>query len=205
MNRKIGIIGSIINAITVALFAIFLLLDFKLGYFFVCILLSLSFVMMIAAFENECKESAKVAGKIALAFAAIYSTLIMIVYFTQCTSVVNDGLSAEALKVLDYSNMGLMFNLDILGYGIMALSTFFIGLTINAKNKADKVLKWLLLIHGVFFFGCLIMPMTGMFVHGCSGSGSTSFGGVMALEFWCLYFLPIGILSFSHFKKNASK
>ena len=34
MNRKIGIIGSIINAITVALFAIFLLMDFKLGYLY---------------------------------------------------------------------------------------------------------------------------------------------------------------------------
>ena len=202
MNKKIGIIGSVINAITVVLFAIFLLLDFKLGYFFVCIFLSLSFVMMIAAFENECKENNKVAGRIALAFAAIYSTLIMIVYFTQCTSVVNDDLSAEALKVLDYSHMGLMFNLDLLGYGIMALSTFFIGLTINVKNKADKVLKWLLLIHGVFFFGCLIMPMTGVFA-GSGGSGSI--GGVVALEFWCLYFLPIGILACLHFKKSANK
>ena len=37
MNKKLGMIGSIINAITVLLFAIFLLIDFKFGYFFVCI------------------------------------------------------------------------------------------------------------------------------------------------------------------------
>ena len=199
MNKKIGMIGSIVNVITVLLFAIFLLVDFKIGYYFVCIFLSLSFIMMIASFEDECKENNKVAGKIALILAGVYSTLIMIVYFTQCTSVVNDKLSTEALKVLDYSNMGLMFNLDLLGYAIMALSTFFIGLTFNAKNKKDKALKYLLLIHGVFFFSCLIMPMTGIFAN---GGGSSSIGGIIALEIWCFYFIPIGVLSYLHFKNN---
>ena len=199
MNKRIGMIGSIVNTITVLLFAIFLLIDFKFGYFFVCILLSLSFIMMIAGLENECTEDNKVAGKISLILAGVYSTLIMIVYFTQCTSVLNDNLSKEALKVLDYSNMGLMFNLDLLGYAIMALSTFFIGLTLNIKNKKDKVLKYLLLIHGIFFISCLIMPMTGIFAN---HSASGSMGGVIALEIWCLYFLPIGILSYFHFKNN---
>ena len=197
MNKKIGAIGSIINAITVFLFALFLIIDFKFGYFFVCILLSISFVMMIAAFENECKEDKKVAGKTALVFAGVYATLIMIVYFTQCTTVRNESLSPDMDQLLNYSNMGLMFNLDLLGYAIMALSTFFIGLTINAKNKKDKALKYLLLVHGVFFISCLIMPMTGVFTH---SSGSGSIGGVIALEIWCAYFLPIGILSYSHFK-----
>jgi len=199
MNKKLGMIGSIINVITVLLFAIFLLIDFKFGYFFVCIFLSLSFIMMIASFENECTEENKVAGKISLSLAGVYSTLIMIVYFTQCTSVLNDNLNKEALKVLDYSNMGLMFNLDLLGYAIMALSTFFIGLTIKTNNKQDKALKYLLLIHGVFFISCLIMPMTGIFAN---SSGSNSIGGIIALEIWCLYFLPTGILSYLHFKNN---
>jgi len=199
MNNKIGKIGSIINAITVLLFAICMLIDYNFGSYFVCILLSLSFIMMIASFENECSEDNKVAGKIALILAGVYSALIMIVYFTQCTSVLNDDLSKEALKVLDYSNMGLMFNLDLLGYAIMALSTFFIGLTLNVKNKKDKVLKYLLLIHGIFFISCLIMPMTGIFANRV---GSSSMGGIIALEVWCLYFLPIGILSYLHFKEN---
>ena len=91
----------------------------------------------------------KALGKIALAFAVIYATLILIVYYTQCTTVANEKLSEGAAKVLDYSRMRLMFNLDLLGYGIMALSTFFIGLTVDSKT--DKALKMLLLIHGVFF------------------------------------------------------
>ena len=199
MNKKIGMIGSIINVITVLAFAICMLINFNFGSYFVCIFLSLSFIMMIASFENECNENNKVAGKVGLALASVYSVLILIVYFTQCTSVINDKLSIESLKVLDYKNMGLMFNLDLLGYGIMALSTFFIGLTVNLKNKADKILKYLLLIHGIFFISCLVMPMTGMFAN---SDGSTSIGGVIALEIWCLYFLPIGILSYLHFKNK---
>ena len=42
------------------------------------------------------------------------------------------------MLVLNYSKMGLMFNLDLLGYDLMALSTFFIGFTINVKNKKDN-------------------------------------------------------------------
>jgi hypothetical protein len=198
MNKKLGMIGSIINAITVLLFAIFMGVYFNFGSYFVCILLSLSFVMMIAAFENECSEDKKVAGKIALVLSGVYSTLIMIVYFTQCTSVIHDNLNLQAAKILNYSYLGLMFNLDLLGYAIMALSTFFIGFTINVKNKKDKALKYLLLIHGIFFLSCLIMPMTGVFAKS-SGSSSHS-GGVIALEIWCLYFLPIGVLSFFHFR-----
>lgn len=197
MNKKIGIIGSIINVITVLLFAIFMLFDFTFGSYFVCIFLSLSFIMMIASFENECISENKVAGKIALALSCVYSVLILIVYFTQCTTVHNENLSNEISKVLDYKYMGFLFNIDLLGYGIMALSTFFIGLTINIKNKKDKILKYLLLIHGIFFISCLIMPMTGMFVN---SNGSSSSGGIIALEIWCLYFLPIGILSYLHFK-----
>lgn len=198
MNKKIGMIGSIINVITVILFAIFMIC-FTVGSYFVCIFLALSFISMIVSFEAECKDDNKVAGKAASIFAGVYATLIITVYFTQCTTVINDKLSSEALKILDYRYMGLMFNLDLLGYGIMALSTFFIGLVINVRNKKDKILKILLLGHGVFFISCLIMPLTGMFVN---NAGSTAGGGIIALEIWCLYFLPIGILSFLHFKNN---
>ena len=198
MNNKIGKIGSIINAITVLAFAIFMLIDFSFGSYFVCIFLALSFVLMIATFENECTKENKVAGKVAMIFSAIYATLIVIVYFTQCTTVQNEVLSETAKQVLEYKRFGLLFNIDLLGYGMMALSTFFIGLTIDIKNQKDKVLKILLLLHGIFFISCLIMPMLGIFK---PSDGTTTSGGVIAMEIWCLYFLPIGILSYLHFKE----
>ena len=155
---------------------------------------------MVGALDSEAREGSKAASRTALIFAAIYATLILIVYYTQCTTVANETLGGDAQRVLDYKSLGLMFNLDILGYGIMALSTFFIGLTVNVKNKIDKALKVMLLLHGLFFPGCLIMPMTGMFL---GSKGSTSSGGTIALEIWCAYFLPIGILAFLHFKDSG--
>jgi len=199
LKNRLGKIGSLINAISVILFAICMIISFDFGSYFVCIFLSIGFIMMIAAFEDECNENTRTAGKIASIFAGIYAVLIMIVYFTQCTTVLNENLSNEAMKILNYKYMGLLFNLDLLGYGIMALSTFFIGLTIDIKNKKDKALKTLLLIHGLFFIGCLIMPMTGVLVN---SADETSISGVIALEFWCLYFLYISILSYMHFKDN---
>ena len=199
MNKKIGFIGAIINAVTVLLFAIFMIFDFIVGSFFICILLALSYIMMIGGLYSELGKKSKAAGIIGMTLGAIYATLIIIVYYTQCTTVLNEELNEQAKHILDYRYLGLMFNLDILGYGIMALSTFFIGLAVDANNKIDKALKILLLVHGIFFIGCLIMPMTGMFV---KTDDSTSIGGVIALEIWCLYFLPIGVLSSIHFYKK---
>ncbi len=96
---------------------------------------------------------------------------------------------------------GLIFNYDLLGYGLMALSTFFTGLSMKPKNKADKWLRVLLMIHGVFYFSCTFMPITGMFARMSSGGGN-GIGGRLALVVLCVYFLPIGILSFLHFHSS---
>lgn len=50
-----------------------------------------------------------------------------------------------------------------------------------------------------YFYWLLYYAMTGIFA---DFDGSTSIGGVIALEFWCLYFIPIGILSYLQFKNN---
>ena len=103
----------------------------------------------------------------------------------------------------NYSKFGLIFNYDLLGYGVMALSTFFTGLSMKPKNKTDKWLRALMLIHGVFYFSCTFMPMTGMFAK--MSSGGDGIGGRLALVVWCVYFLPIGILSFIHFTKGEMR
>ena len=200
MNNKIGTIGSLINAVTVLGFAIFIIIGWSFGEFFICILLALSFICMIGALYTECPNEKKAAGIVAVTFTAVYAVLIVIVYYTQCSTVVNEQLGKDVDRILNYSHMGLMFNLDMLGYGVMALATFFIGLTINVKNKKDKALKVLLLLHGGFFPGCFILPMTGLFL---KSAGSESSGGAFALVIWCLYFLPIGILSYLHFRENG--
>ena len=200
MNQKIARIGSIIVVITVALFALFMLVS-DFGSYIVCIFLALGYLLMIAGFRSESCEERKVAANAGLLFGCIYAVLILLVYFAQTTAVRNDSLNEQAVMLLDYSKGGLLFSYDLLGYGMMALSTFFTGLTIDPKNRKDKWLKYLMMVHGAFFFSCLFMPMTGMF-RAAMSDGSGKLGGTIALEFWCAYFLPIGVLSALHFKKN---
>ncbi len=200
LNNTIAKIGSGIVTMTVFLFALFLIINYSMGSYFVCLILPLGFIMMTAGLHNECENDRKVAANIGLVLAAVYCTFIMLVYFTQLTTVNNEQLTEQAATLLEMGKCGLIFNFDLLGYGVMALSTFFTGLAMKPRNKVDKWLRALMMIHGLFYFSCTFMPMTGMFSK--MSSGGNGLGGRLALVAWCVYFLPIGILSFLHFRKK---
>lgn len=197
MNRIIPKIGSYIVGAAVFFFALCLLADFSFGSYLVCMFLPIGYILMVAGFHYESDPEHKVAANVGAVFSAVYAVLIFLVYFAQTTSVRFDDLSEEALLILDFERGGLIFNYDLLGYGMMALSTFFIGLSIKTKCRSDQWLKLLLMLHGVFFLSCFIMPMTGVF--GGMSAGGTNKGGVIALVFWCIYFFPISILAIKHF------
>lgn len=200
MNRTIAKVGSAAVTVTVFLFALFLLVDYSLGSYFVCIILPVGFIMMTAGLQSECESDRKVAANIGMVLAAVYAVFIMLVYFTQLTTVNNEQLNEQASKLLKFNSYGLIFNFDLLGYGVMALSTFFTGLAIKPKNRSDKWLRALMMIHGVFYLSCTFMPMTGMFTK--ISSDGNGLGGRLALVAWCVYFLPIGILAFVHFGRQ---
>ena len=200
LNKTIAKVGSGIVTVTVFLFALFLIINYSMGSYFVCLILPLGFIMMTAGLHNECENDRKVAADIGLILAAVYGTFIMLVYFTQLTTVNNEQLTEQAANLLEFGKFGLIFNYDLLGYGMMALSTFFTGLSMKVKNKADKWLKAFMMIHGVFYFSCTFMPMTGMFSK--MSSGGDGLGGRLALVAWCVYVLPVGILSFLHFRER---
>ena len=203
MDKKISMIGAAIVTVTVFLFALFLAVGFTFGSYVVCMFLPMGYILTAAGLRQESGDDRRVTANIGMVLDGIYETLILLVYFAQTTSVHLGGLSESAITVLDFRRGGLIFNYDLLGYGMMALSTFFIGLSMRAYSALDKWLKALMMIHGLFFPGCFIMPMTGVF--GNMSDGSTSNGGVIALICWCAYFLPIGVLSFIHFRKNYRK
>ncbi len=200
MNRLIAKTGAAIVTITVFLFAVFMIVDFPVGSYIVCMFLPIGYLMMVAGFHHECTEEVQVSANLGMVFSVIYAVLIFLVYFAQTTTVRLEEMSEQAVKILDYQQGGLLFNYDLLGYGMMALSTFFIGLSIKSDRKADKWLKYLMMIHGIFFISCFFMPMTGVFTNMASGENSN--GGTIALLFWCAYFFPIGVLSFRHFGKG---
>ena len=198
MNKRISRIGAAIVSATVFLFAVCMIVDFLFGSYLVCMLLPIGHIMMAAGFQQECPAERRVAANVGLILAAIYAVLILLVYFAQITSVRLDGLNEPALRILDYQRGGLMFNYDLLGYGMMALSTFFIGLSMKAERRADSWLRGLMLLHGIFFIGCFVMPMTGAFT--AMADGEAGNGGTIALLFWCTYFFPIGVLAYRHFE-----
>lgn len=200
MEKIIPKAGAAITVVTVFLFAVFLAVDFSFGSYFVCMLLPIGYIMMAAGFHHESCDKRRVSSNIGMIFSAIYAVLIFLVYFAQVTSVRLEDLNEQAVRILNYQRGGLFFNYDLLGYGMMALSTFFIGLSIKAECKADKWLKFLMLLHGIFFISCFIMPMTGVFISMASGEESS--GGTIALLIWCVYFIPIGALAYRHFGKS---
>lgn len=202
MNKKISMIAAIINAISVLGFAVSMIAKFNFGSYLFSSFVAISFVVMMSAMAYYADKKFKICGICAVAFAIIYATIILLVYFAQMTSVRLDALSEQARAILDYQYFGLFFNYDLLGYAFMALSTFFAGLTVISDFKSDKALKILLLIHGIFFIFCFIIPMIGMF---SSASGGLNNIGTIILFVWCAYFLPIDILSFLFFQKKKTE
>ncbi|GFP76287.1 hypothetical protein [Clostridium fungisolvens] len=203
MNKKIGMYSAIVTLIGVVGFAVSMILGNDGGGYLFSLFISWGFVPMICSFSAIGAKANKAAGYTAIAFSSVYAVLVGIVYFAQLTTIRLTKLNEQALAILNYKNLGsLFFNYDLFGYAFMALSTFFISFTIETKNKKDKWLKILLLAHGVFAVSCVVMPILGVF-SGSTGSGNTS--GVIALEFWCAYFIPICVLSYQYFKDNKEE
>ncbi len=203
MNQVIPKVGAGIVTAAVFLFAVCLLIDFSFGSYLVCMFLPIGYMMMAVGFYYESDEEHKVAAGVGTVFSAVYAVLILLVYFAQVTTVRLEDMTEQAVMILDFRRGGLIFNYDLLGYAMLALSTFFVGLSIKASCKGDKWLRRLMMIHGAFFLSCFIMPMTGAF-RGMS-DGDTSMGGSAALVCWCIYFLPIGVLAYKHFGSRRDK
>lgn len=197
MNKKIGVYGSAANFIAVVCFALSMLFDFDYGCYFSSMFIGFSFVLMMCGYACFAEKKVKLAGYVSIAFAAIYATIILLVYFAQLTTVRLNDLTQQAAVLLDFQQCGLLFNFDLLGYAVMSLAALFAGLTVPSQTKTDRWLKYLLMIHGVFFISCLIFPMLGLFK-----ADSPAWIGVAVLEFWCLYFCPVSILSCLYFSNR---
>lgn len=137
MNKIISKIGAVVVTITVFLFAICLIADLPFVSYLVCMFLPLGYIMMAVGFQYESCEERKVSASVGVVIAVIYAVMVLLVYYAQTTSVQLGGLNEQAVRILDFQRGGLLFNYDLLGYGMMALSTLFIGLSINPSSKAD--------------------------------------------------------------------
>lgn len=204
MNRIIGKSGAAVTGAAVLAFATAMIVAlFVKGDFASCfasIFIALGFVPFVAAVAAIGRGYSRAAGYAGVAFAAVYAVIVLLVYFAEVTTVrMNARLSNEALSLISYGYTGsLFFNFDLLGYAIMALSTFLTGFTVVPRDKGDNVFRWMLWIHGIFFLSCLIVPLFPVFT-----PGTSNVPGTILLEIWCAYFLPVCILGFRYFGHRA--
>lgn len=209
MNKKMCLISSSILTITVFIFficqciSIFITNELLAWISYgVCILLSWSYIITVIGHSYLCSEDRKISIEAGKLLAVVYSVFVCIVYFSQLTVVRQNVLGADIINAFTFDYPGSwMFGLDIIGYGIMALSTFFVGLSINPQTKTEKFLRNNLLIHGLFVVA-MFMPMTSLFLGETSSSGLSM--GALALAIWCIIFIPIGICSFLRFKNSKN-
>lgn len=201
MNRKVGMYSSIVTLVAVIGFAFSMLIGSDFVSYLSSMFIAWGFVPMICSFASYSKKETKSLSYTAMIFSAVYAMLIMVVYFAQLTTVRLLLLNEQVSNILNYKNFGLFFSYNLLGYGFMALATFFISLTIQGKTKIDKWLRGLLMVHGIFAIVCVTIPMLGVFNSSMAGGDII---GILVLEFWCAYFTPVCILSYLHFN-NMNK
>lgn len=199
-NTAVGKIGALVTGVSVASFALSMLVESIFTSCLSSIFIAIGFVPFVVSIVAVNKHpERKAIGLTGIAFAAIYAVIIFLVYYAECTTVrMNGTLSKEALSIISYGHTGsLFFNYDLLGYGFMGLSTFLAAFLIEPQSKTDAALRTLLWVHGVFFPLCLVFPMFPLFT-----PESSPLTGVIILEVWCLYFLPICLLGYRYFAKR---
>ncbi len=119
MNKKIGLYASAVNLVAVICFALCMLFGFDYGSYFSSMFIAFGFVPMMCSYAYFAEKEVKLAGYVSTAFSAIYTAIILSVYFAQLTTVRQNDLTPQAAILLDFQQYGLLFNYDLLGYAVM--------------------------------------------------------------------------------------
>ena len=199
MNRLLGISSALTVAAAVLGFAFSLVMSDENGAYAASLALSWAYVIMAVSFSATAASDRRIAGGAATAFAILYAGFATAVYFVLLTTVLHRTAPSDVLKVLSYQELGsVMFNLELLGYALMAVSTLFLGLTISTQTGVARWLRWMLLGHGIFAPICIALPVLNVF-----GSMPRSSGAAVgvAISFgWCAYFMPVAMLAYYYFR-----
>ncbi len=205
-NHQLGRLGAFMAFAAILSFAICMLIPDKTLSISLSsgssMLISFGYLIMTCGLAALTDNEHRGCALAAVAFAAAYVALICLVYYTQVTTVWQQAAQADLLDALTYKPGSWMFNVDMLGYGLLSISTFFAGFAITVKTKGDAWLKRLLLIHGIFAVACLLFPALGVFSQDAGAMGGDLFG-VIVLEFWCAYFLPVTVLFAGYMKRRG--
>jgi hypothetical protein len=211
MNKNhsfvIGRVAAQAIAIATIVFAISLIWEMinlsefakNLGYV-ASIFLAISVVIMMACFYDVTSEKIKIFGLLALVSSIIYAPFCIGTYFLQLSAVALNplNLSSEVIKAINFKPGSPIFALDMLGYCFLCLSTLAAGFALTELK--DKVLRALCFFHGALVVPTIAAPIiSGLFL---TASGETDFTGHYVLLFWCIIFVPIGLLFMRYFREG---
>lgn len=194
MNRTLGMYASATAAFCTVLFLIGLFLKHDTLNYASCLVLAWSYVLAACAFAAYADKDRKAVALGGVAIAVVYCVFTNLVYYTQLTTVKFEAADPVIMEALAFKSGYWLFGFDLMGYGLMALSTALIGLAFKPATRPDRILKGMLLAHGLFFPICVIGPMLNLFQPGADDGA-----GIMALQGWCLFFAPLMLLSVHHF------
>ena len=203
MNRRIGLWSAALTALATVGFALSMMLTWGQRFdgwsYGISMALAWSYLVLACAMAAIARDAAQAAALAGVGFAVLYAGFVTAVYFIQLTTVLHASAAPEILAQLSYSTLGgVAFNLDLLGYGLMAMSTVFVGLAVTIAVRRDKWLRGLLIGHGIFAPFCVVAPIAGMFSGLPAASGNLF--AIIALTLWCAYFAPTMALAFLHFR-----
>jgi len=189
MNKKIGMYASIITFLATLCFSIFNILDdFIIERCLSCIFLALGFMAMICSYVTFVKDENKSISLISFAFSIIYAIIILILNFIMIIPDQYSNLSGEREDIF--------FSLEILGYTFMAISSFFIGIKLEIKNKKELFLKLLFCFQ--ILFSIILFILLIIF----TSFDINFFESIPIFEIWCGYNILICIFSYLYFKNK---
>jgi len=124
------------------------------------ILLALIFIVLVVCIHSYAPSDRKIFSHIALSFAVIYATIILIDYFMQFTVVIPSILTGETAGLslfTQYNPHGFFIALETLGYSMMSGAFLFVA-AVFAGGKLERALRWIFIagfVAAVLFFTAL--------------------------------------------------
>ncbi len=168
--HKIGFWSAILTTVWIVLFDIAIALGMvgvstRSGAVGVSLLLSLSFIVLIASIHHCASPEKQVWSHIGLAFAIVYASLLTWNYYLQITVVRHSPQLYEWLT-MDFTPATAFWSLETAGYTLMGLAALFASLTLNERGIGRKI-RWCLGVNAVFTAtGCLGYILYGNPLHG---------------------------------------
>jgi hypothetical protein len=149
-----------------------------------CVLLTLTFPVLMAAVYLHAPAERKIWGLLGLVFALIYGAILGMNYWIM-QAVVSPGLAAGRWDGLDLFVIGspnsIAFSLEGFGYFLMGLSMLFAGFVFSG-GKLERWIRGLLLINGIQVLA-VVAGMLGIWVV-----------TMISLLVWCLSFPVVSVL-----------